>query len=277
MRHIIISVKVRLYVTHIYRKMHGWWRYCIRVLLSSFSDSKYAAWRIHKALRRVEDENLLGRFTVISIYEQVEMFLLIIGQPVENFLCRCLLTFLESSLSQCTMHLLLIYEGDEIKVPSFEGTTSKILKNMKYYQWFKDCMGPLTEHTSLPWFQKKSFSIGPDVRKVHRTSWQLIRLTCDWRVYGLDRRALSTTFEYSRWLQWAEYKPPTPTASCKFLVLHMSIHFPNGFSLTWIKAFVLADNTISLVLATRIHEDTLFLTNFAEIIFRTIGVGVGPE
>lgn len=88
----------------------------------------------------------------ISVYEQVAMFLLTIGHNCGNFLVQDVFQYSGQTVSryfQIVLRALATFAKEMIKPPSFDETPSEILKNMKYYPWFKDCIGAI-DGTHIP-------------------------------------------------------------------------------------------------------------------------------
>lgn len=88
----------------------------------------------------------------ISVYEQVAMFLLTIGHNCGNFLVQDVFQYSGQTVSRyfhVVLRALATFAKEMIKPPSFDETPSEILKNMKYYPWFKDCIGAI-DGTHIP-------------------------------------------------------------------------------------------------------------------------------
>lgn len=85
--------------------------------------------------------NYLLNSRYISVHEQVTMFLLTIGYNCHNFLVQDVFQH-SGEMVSCHFHTILhafaSFAGEMIKLPPFDETSSQILKNMKYYPWFKD-------------------------------------------------------------------------------------------------------------------------------------------
>lgn len=88
---------------------------------------------------------------------------------------RCVPTSREtiSRYFHALLRVVASFVKEMIRLPSLEETPPKILKNMKYYPWFKDCFGTINGRNSS-WLcqQRKLSRIGQDGRtSARRMSW----------------------------------------------------------------------------------------------------------
>lgn len=88
---------------------------------------------------------------------------------------RCVPTSREtiSRYFHALLRVVASFVKEMIRLPSLEETPPKILKNMKYYPWFKDCFGTINgPNSSRLCQQRKLPRIGQDGRtSARRMSW----------------------------------------------------------------------------------------------------------
>lgn len=100
----------------------------------------------------LREKNYLRDSRYVSVYEQVAMFLLTVGHNCRNFLVQDVFQHSGETVSRhfhTVLRAFAAFAKEMIKPPSLDETPSEILRNMKYYPWFKDCIGAI-DGTHIP-------------------------------------------------------------------------------------------------------------------------------
>lgn len=101
-------------------------------------------------MRQIEGKRLLERFTIYHYKRTSRMFLLMIGEDCQNFLIKMFSNILGKRWAIALTCLVCVgcICKKWLNPPSFDDTPLDMLKNMKYYTWFKDYIGAIDErHT----------------------------------------------------------------------------------------------------------------------------------
>lgn len=139
-------------ITRPYRATDGCWKCCTEVHPSGVADFSGCSVTYLYDCDDLREKNYLRDSRYVSVYEQVAMFLLTVGHNCRNFLVQDVFQHSGETVSRhfhTVLQAFAAFAKEMIKPPSLDETPSEILRNMKYYPWFKDCIGAI-DGTHIP-------------------------------------------------------------------------------------------------------------------------------
>lgn len=103
------------------------------------------------AYEKLKTKNYLKDSRYVSGYKQVTMFLLMIGHNCRNILIQDVFQHCKETVSHYFHNVLqaLAAFAKEMIKPPLDGILLDILKTIKYYPWFKDCIRAI-DSTHIP-------------------------------------------------------------------------------------------------------------------------------